>query len=98
MAERWQDEPWTRDMWWSGKTTRRRFLGLSAGAAAALGATMLVPAPWREAVGQAQPLQIGTPQPLSGAAAPGGQPPPPRGHRGADRASKKGRGAQRAHA
>ena len=29
MAECWQDEAWARDMWWSGKTTRRRFLGLS---------------------------------------------------------------------
>ena len=53
MAERWQDEAWTRDLWWSGKTTRRRFLGLAAGTAGALGATMLVPAPWREAFGQA---------------------------------------------
>ena len=66
MAERWQDEAWARDMWWSGKTTRRRFLGLAAGAAGALGATMLVPAPWREAFGQAKPFKIGTLQPLSG--------------------------------
>ena len=73
MAERWQDEAWARDMWWSGKTTRRRFLGLSAGAAGALGATMLVPAPWREAFGQAKPFKIGTLQPLSGTAAAGGK-------------------------
>ncbi len=73
MAERWQDEAWTRDMWWSGKTTRRSFLGLSAGAAGALGATMLVPAPWREAFGQAKPFKIGTLQPLSGTAASGGK-------------------------
>jgi branched-chain amino acid transport system substrate-binding protein len=73
MAERWQDEPWTKDMWWSGKTTRRRFLGLSAAATGALGAAMLVPAPWREAFGQAKPLKLGTLQPLSGTAAAGGK-------------------------
>src|SRR5262245_23836159 len=73
MAERWQDEIWVRDMWWSGKTTRRRFLGLSAGAAGALGATMLVAAPWRAAFGQAKPFKIGTLQPLSGTAASGGK-------------------------
>jgi branched-chain amino acid transport system substrate-binding protein len=59
-------------MWWSGKTTRRTFLGLSATAAGALGATILVPAPWREAFGQAKPYKIGTLQPLTGAAAAGG--------------------------
>ncbi len=73
MAERWQDEPWAQDMWWSGKTTRRRFLSLSATAAGALGATMLVPPPWREAFGQAKPYKIGALQPLSGAAAAGGK-------------------------
>jgi branched-chain amino acid transport system substrate-binding protein len=73
MTERWQDEPWAKDMWWSGKTTRRRFLGVAAGAAGALGATMLVPAPWREAFGQAKPYKIGTLQPLSGAGAAGGK-------------------------
>ena len=71
MAERWQDEPWAKDMWWSGKTTRRRFLGFSAAAAGAAGAVMLVPAPWREAFGQAKPYKLGTLQPLSGTAAPG---------------------------
>jgi branched-chain amino acid transport system substrate-binding protein len=60
-------------MWWSGKTTRRKFLGLSAAAAGALGGIMLVPAPWREAFGQAKPYKIGTLQPLSGAAAAGGK-------------------------
>jgi branched-chain amino acid transport system substrate-binding protein len=73
MSERWQDEPWARDMWWSGKTTRRRFLGLAASAAGAVGATMLVPPPWREAFGQAKPFKIGTLQPLSGTAAAGGK-------------------------
>ena len=56
MTERWQSEAWAQDLWWSGKTTRRRFLALSASAAGALGATMLVPAPWREAFGQAKPF------------------------------------------
>jgi branched-chain amino acid transport system substrate-binding protein len=73
MSERWQDESWARDMWWSGKTTRRRFLGLAASAAGAVGATMLVPPPWREAFGQAKPYKIGTLQPLSGTAAAGGK-------------------------
>jgi branched-chain amino acid transport system substrate-binding protein len=46
---------------------------LSAAAAGAFGATLLVPAPWREAFGQAKPYKIGTMQPLSGAAAAGGK-------------------------
>ncbi len=39
----------------------------------ALGATMLVPAPWQAAFGQAKPYKIGTLQPLSGAGAAGGK-------------------------
>src|SRR5215510_12663084 len=73
MAERWQQESWAKSLWWSGKTTRRRFLGLSATAAGALGAAMLVPAPWRAAFGQAKPFKLGTLQPLSGTAAAGGK-------------------------
>jgi branched-chain amino acid transport system substrate-binding protein len=73
MAEKWHDEPWAKEMWWSGKTTRRTFLGLSATAAGALGATILVPAPWREAFGQAKPYKVGVLQPLSGVAAAGGK-------------------------
>ena len=73
MAERWQNEPWAKDMWWSGKTTRRRLLGFGAATAGALGATLLVPAPWREALGQAKTYKIGTLQPLSGTAAAGGK-------------------------
>lgn len=73
MAERWQDEPWAKDLWWRGKTTRRTFLGVGAAAAGALGATMLVPAPWREAFGQAKSLKLGSLQPLSGTAATGGK-------------------------
>jgi branched-chain amino acid transport system substrate-binding protein len=59
--------------WYSGKLTRRRLLGRSAKAAGALGAMMLVPAPWRAAFGQAKPYKIGTLQPLSGLAAAGGK-------------------------
>jgi branched-chain amino acid transport system substrate-binding protein len=73
MAERWQDEEWAKDLWYSGKTTRRKFLGVGVAAAGALGVTMLVPPPWREAFGQAKPYKIGTLQPLSGAAAAGGK-------------------------
>ena len=60
-------------LWYSGKVTRRRLVGYGAATAGALGATMLVPAPWRAAFGQAKPYKIGTLQPLSGAAAAGGK-------------------------
>src|SRR5262245_62670900 len=73
MSERWHDEPWAKDMWWSGKTTRRQFLALSSAAAGAMGATILVPAPWREAFGQAKPYKVGVLQPLSGTGAAGGK-------------------------
>jgi len=59
--------------WYSGKTTRRRVLGWSAKAAGALGAVMLVPAPWRAAFGAAKPYKIGSLQPLSGNGAAGGK-------------------------
>jgi hypothetical protein len=58
------------EFWYPGKVTRRSLLGYGAGA---LGASMLVPAPWLAAFGQAKPLKIGTLQPLSGAAAAGGK-------------------------
>src|SRR5712691_9218674 len=73
MAERWHDDAWAKDMWWSGKTSRRKFLALSSAAAGAMGATILVPAPWREAFGQAKPYKIGVLQPLTGSAAAGGK-------------------------
>ena len=73
MHERWHDEAWAKDMWWSGKTTRRKFLALTSTAAGAVGATMLVPAPWRDAFGQAKPYKIGVLQPLSGTGAAGGK-------------------------
>jgi branched-chain amino acid transport system substrate-binding protein len=73
MAEDWKEQDWAKQFWYSGKTTRRRFIGYGAASAGALGATMLVPAPWRAAFGQAKPYRIGTLQPLSGAAAAGGK-------------------------
>jgi branched-chain amino acid transport system substrate-binding protein len=60
------------DFWFRGKTTRRRVLGYGV-KAGALGATMLVPAPWRAAFGAEKPYKIGSEQPLSGPAAPGGK-------------------------
>jgi branched-chain amino acid transport system substrate-binding protein len=62
-----------QEFWHSGKVTRRRLIGYGAATAGALGATMLVPAPWRAAFGQAKPFKIGSMQPLSGAAAAGGK-------------------------
>src|SRR3989449_904154 len=75
MAESWKEEKWAQgeDFWYSGKTSRRRFLGFGAAAAGALGATVAVPAWWRSAFGQAKAFKIGTLQPLSGAAAAGGK-------------------------
>ena len=64
---------WTEEFWYRGKVTRRRLIGYTSAAAGALGATMLVPAPWQAAFGQAKPYKIGTLQPLSGAAAAGGK-------------------------
>ncbi len=73
MSDKWKEEKWAQDSWYSGKVTRRRVIGYGAATAGALGATMLVPAPWRAAFGQAKPYKIGTMQPLSGAAAAGGK-------------------------
>ncbi len=58
------------EFWFTGKITRRRLVGYGGGA---IGAAMLVPAPWRAAFGQAKPFKIGTLQPLSGAGAAGGK-------------------------
>src|SRR5689334_13873749 len=66
------DDTRDRDFWYRGKVTRRRVIGYGA-SAGALGATMLVPAPWKAAFGQAKPYKIGTLQPLSGPAASGGK-------------------------
>src|SRR5438309_3657821 len=75
MAESWKEEKWAQgeDFWYSGKTSRRRFLGFGAAAAGALGATVAVPAWWRSAFGQAKAFKVGTLQPLSGTAAAGGK-------------------------
>ena len=73
MSIGWQDQAWSKDLSYSGKVARRRFLGLGAAAAGAIGASMLVPAPWHGAFGQARPYKIGSLQPLTGAAAIGGR-------------------------
>ena len=75
MSERWKDEGWARteEFWYRGKVTRRSLIGMGAAAAGALGASMLVPAPWRAAFGQAKAFKLGTLQPLSGTAAAGGK-------------------------
>ncbi len=41
---------WSEEFWYRGKVTRRRLIGYGT-AAGALGATMLVPAPWQAAFG-----------------------------------------------
>jgi len=70
MTEKWQEEKWAEDIWYSGKVTRRRLVGWGGGA---IGAMMLVPAPWRAAFGAAKAFKIGSEQPLSGAGAAGGK-------------------------
>src|SRR5262249_60887457 len=60
------------DFWFRGKTTRRRVIGYGV-KAGALGASMLVPAPWRAAFGAEKSYKIGSEQPLSGPAAVGGK-------------------------
>ncbi len=70
MADHEKSHELSEEFWYSGKVTRRRLVGWGAGA---IGATMLVPAPWRAAFGQAKPYKIGSLQPLSGAAAAGGK-------------------------
>jgi branched-chain amino acid transport system substrate-binding protein len=73
MADKEKMQDWGEEFWYGGKVTRRRFVGWSAAGAGALGAAMLVPAPWRAAFGQAKPYKIGSLQPLSGTAALGGK-------------------------
>jgi branched-chain amino acid transport system substrate-binding protein len=72
MADRDNSHDELADFWYRGKVTRRRLIGYGA-SAGALGATMLVPAPWQAAFGQAKPYKIGSEQPLSGAGAAGGK-------------------------
>src|SRR5882762_7095321 len=70
MADTWGEHDGSQEFWCRGKVTRRRLIGWGAGA---LGATIVVPAPWRAAFGQAKPYKVGTIQPLSGAGAAGGK-------------------------
>jgi branched-chain amino acid transport system substrate-binding protein len=70
MTEKWKEEKGAEDLWYRGKTTRRQLVGWGGGA---IGAMMLVPAPWRAAFGAEKPFKIGSEQPLSGAAADGGK-------------------------
>jgi len=70
MANDWDEQDGSHAFWHAGKVTRRRLVGWGVGA---LGATILVPAPWRSAFGQAKLYKIGTIQPLSGAGAAGGK-------------------------
>src|SRR5215472_4160207 len=70
MPSDWNDYDGSNEFLYSGKVTRRRLLGWGAGV---LGATILLPAPWQAAFGQAKPYKIGTEQPLSGAGAAGGK-------------------------
>ena len=70
MSEKWKDEVWAQDIWYRGKVTRRRVVGWGGGA---IGAMMLVPAPWRAAFGAAKAYKVGSEQPLSGAGAAGGK-------------------------
>ena len=70
MTEKWKDEAWAQDIWYSGKVTRRTLVGWGGGA---IGAMMLVPAPWRAAFGAAKAFKVGSEQPLSGPGAAGGK-------------------------
>jgi branched-chain amino acid transport system substrate-binding protein len=66
------DKDDAQEFWFRGKVTRRKVIGYGA-TAGAIGASMLVPAPWQAAFGQAKPYKIGSEQPLSGAGAAGGK-------------------------
>jgi branched-chain amino acid transport system substrate-binding protein len=70
MIEKWKDEKWAEDIWYRGKVTRRRIVGWGGGA---IGAMMLVPAPWGSVFGAAKPYKVGSEQPLSGPGAAGGK-------------------------
>jgi branched-chain amino acid transport system substrate-binding protein len=70
MTEKWKHEKWAEDIWYRGKVTRRSIVGWGGGA---IGAMMLVPAPWRDAFGAEKPFKVGSEQPLSGAGAAGGK-------------------------
>src|SRR2546428_5347023 len=74
MTRKWNEQDRPEDFWYSGKVTRRRLVGWGAGV---IGTAMLVPAPWRAAVGAAgQPYKNGSPPPPSRPGGAGGQNPP----------------------
>src|ERR1700741_4538856 len=73
MADDSKRHEWSEEFWYRGKVTRRRLIGYGAAGAGALGASMLVPAPWQAAFGQAKPYKIGALQPVAGAAAAAGK-------------------------
>ena len=70
MTEKWKDEAWAQDIWYSGKVTRRRS---SAGAAARSARPCWCRRRGARPSAQAKPYKIGSLQPLSGAAALGGK-------------------------
>jgi branched-chain amino acid transport system substrate-binding protein len=72
MNDKYRDLMDEDDVWTEGMVTRRRFIGLGATAAGALGATLLVPAPWQSAFGKEKAIKIGGIQPLTGPGAGGG--------------------------
>jgi branched-chain amino acid transport system substrate-binding protein len=74
MDRQWRDLTSDEDIWTPGMVTRRRFISLGAAvtAAGALGATLMVPPPWRRALGAEKAIKIGGIQPLTGPGAGGG--------------------------
>jgi branched-chain amino acid transport system substrate-binding protein len=72
MHTHWRDVQSATDIWTQELVTRRRLIGFGATAAGALGATLLVPAPWQQAFGAEEPIKVGGIQPLTGPAASGG--------------------------
>lgn len=72
MQQIWRDLASDEEVWTPGMVTRRRFVGLATTAAGAIGATLMIPAPWRNAFGAEKPIKIGGIQPLTGPAAGGG--------------------------
>ena len=58
MADKQKPQDPSQEFWYRGKVTRRRLLGYGAASAGALGASMLVPAPWQAAFGQAKPYKM----------------------------------------
>jgi branched-chain amino acid transport system substrate-binding protein len=72
MKQIWRDLTSAETVWTPDMVTRRRFIGLGTAAAGAIGATLLIPAPWRNAFGAEKPIKVGGIQPLTGPAASGG--------------------------